>query len=96
MKSCQCLVCFLLFAVLLCDAADDMVPFVEKICESPLWIRELGTANVGYAWANGNKQTILWRQYMGQLCRAEVLSDSFGYKLDVLFGVDPVSSWQTQ
>ncbi len=71
-------------------AVNDVIPFIDKMCQSDQWIEEFGQANAGCTWCAHESQTD-WRRYFGKLCHEHVLSDGFCYKLEIIFGIEPVS-----
>jgi len=72
------------------DAVEDLVPFIDKMCRSGEWIEALGQANACLTWCPSRNQAD-WKRNFGQLLRQHVISDAIGYKLEVIFGLEPVS-----
>ncbi|KAL0051098.1 hypothetical protein WJX82_001855 [Trebouxia sp. C0006] len=66
---------------------DDVVPFIDKMCRSGVWIEALGQANACYTWCTSRYQAD-WKRNFGQLLRQHVMSDAVGYKLEVIFGLE--------
>ena len=66
------------------------MPFIDKMCRSGVWIEALGQANAGLTWCTSRYQAD-WKRNFGQLLRQHVISDAIGYKLEVVFGLEPVS-----
>ena len=60
------------------------------MCRSGVWIEALGQANACYTWCTSRYQAD-WKRNFGQLLRQHVMSDAVGYKLEVIFGLEPVS-----
>lgn len=71
-------------------AVEDVVPFIDKMCRSGIWIEALGQANAGLTWCTTRYQAD-WKRNFGQLLCQHVISDAVGYKLEVIFGIEPVS-----
>ncbi|KAL0030823.1 hypothetical protein WJX77_008253 [Trebouxia sp. C0004] len=67
---------------------EDVVPFIDKMCRSGVWIEALGGANAGLTWCTSRYQAD-WKRNFGQLLRQHVISDAIGYKLEVIFGLEP-------
>ncbi len=66
------------------------MPFIDEMCRSGVWIEALGQANACLTWCNSRFQAD-WKRNFGQLLRQRVISDAIGYKLEVIFGLEPVS-----
>ncbi len=71
-------------------AVEDVVPFIDMMCQSGEWIEALGQANARLTWCTSRDQAD-WKRNFGQLLRQHVISDAVGYKLEVIFGLEPVS-----
>ncbi len=67
-----------------------MVPFIDMMCQSGEWIEALGQANAGRTWCTSRDQAD-WKHKFGELLCQHVISDAVGYKLEVIFGIEPVS-----
>ena len=66
------------------------MPFIDKMCRSGVWVEALGQANAGLTWCTSRFQAD-WKRNFGQLLRQHVISDAIGYKLEDIFGLEPVS-----
>ncbi len=60
------------------------------MCQSGEWIEALGQANAGLTWCTSSDQAD-WKHKFGELLCQHVISDAVGYKLEVIFGIEPVS-----
>ena len=66
------------------------MPFIDLMCRCGVWIEALGQANAGLTWCTSRYQAD-WKRNFGQLLCQHVISDAVGYKLEVIFGIEPVS-----
>jgi len=66
------------------------VPFIDMMCRSGEWIEALGHANARLTWCTSRYQAD-WKHNFGELLCQHVISDAVGYKLEVIFGIEPVS-----
>ena len=71
-------------------AVEDVVPFIDMMCRSGEWIEALDQANARLTWCTNRSQAD-WKRNFGELLRQHVISDAVGYKLEVIFGLEPVS-----
>jgi len=60
------------------------------MCRSGVWVEALGQANACLTWCTSRFQAD-WKRNFGQLLRQHVISDAIGYKLEDIFGLEPVS-----
>ena len=66
------------------------MPFIDMMCRSGEWIEALGQANARLTWCTSRYQAD-WKHNFGELLCQHVISDAVGYKLEVIFGIEPVS-----
>ncbi len=66
------------------------MPFIDMMCRFGEWIEALGQANARLTWCTSRYQAD-WKHDFGELLCQHVISDAVGYKLEVIFGIEPVS-----
>ncbi|KAL0038860.1 hypothetical protein WJX79_010968 [Trebouxia sp. C0005] len=67
---------------------EDLVPFIDMMCQSGEWIEALGQANAHLTWCTSRYQAD-WKHNFGELLCQHVISDAVGYKLEVIFSIEP-------